>query len=91
MSWQADRSEVVPGTTSNQVTELLRRWREGDQEALDSLVSLVYDELLRGRAQPFATGAPRSHRPGIHKSTWANGPVEIQTEKAAFAGGLVIL
>lgn len=37
----------MPGTTSNQVTELLRRWREGDQEALDSLVPLVYDELRR--------------------------------------------
>ena len=34
-------------TTSNQVTELLRRWREGDQAALDSLMPLVYDELRR--------------------------------------------
>ena len=33
--------------TSTQVSELLRRWREGDQEALDSLVPLVYDELRR--------------------------------------------
>jgi len=33
--------------TSNQISELLRRWREGDQEALDSLVPLVYDELRR--------------------------------------------
>jgi RNA polymerase sigma factor (TIGR02999 family) len=33
--------------TSSQVSELLRRWREGDQEALDSLVPLVYDELRR--------------------------------------------
>jgi hypothetical protein len=30
------------GTTSNQVTELLRRWREGDHAALDSLMPLVY-------------------------------------------------
>jgi RNA polymerase sigma factor (TIGR02999 family) len=37
----------LPGTTSNQVTELLRRWREGDQAALDSLMPLVYDELRR--------------------------------------------
>jgi len=33
--------------TANQVSELLRRWREGDQQALDSLVPLVYDELRR--------------------------------------------
>ena len=33
--------------TSSQVSELLRRWREGDQEALDGLVPLVYDELRR--------------------------------------------
>ena len=37
----------LPGTTSNQVTELLRKWREGDQAALDSLIPLVYDELRR--------------------------------------------
>src|SRR4029077_8595735 len=37
----------LPGTTSNQVTELLRRWREGDHAALDSLMPLVYDELRR--------------------------------------------
>lgn len=32
---------------SNQVTELLVRWRGGDKEALDSLMPLVYDELRR--------------------------------------------
>jgi len=37
----------LPGTTSNQVTELLRRWREGDHAALDTLLPLVYDELRR--------------------------------------------
>jgi RNA polymerase sigma factor (TIGR02999 family) len=37
----------LPGTTSNQVTELLRRWREGDHAALDALLPLVYDELRR--------------------------------------------
>jgi RNA polymerase sigma factor (TIGR02999 family) len=37
----------MAGTTSNQVTELLRRWREGDADALDALVPLVYDELRR--------------------------------------------
>ena len=37
----------LPGTTSNQVTELLRKWREGDQAALDLLMPLVYQELRR--------------------------------------------
>jgi RNA polymerase sigma factor (TIGR02999 family) len=32
---------------SNQVTELLVRWRRGDQSALDALVPLVYSELRR--------------------------------------------
>ncbi len=32
---------------SSPVTELLLRWRSGDQEALDALVPLVYDELRR--------------------------------------------
>jgi hypothetical protein len=30
-----------------QVTELLRRWSNGDQEALNSLVPLVYEDLRR--------------------------------------------
>src|SRR5215469_3815146 len=32
---------------SSQVTELLRRWSRGDQEALNSLVPLVYEDLRR--------------------------------------------
>ncbi|MGC1450286.1 MAG: sigma-70 family RNA polymerase sigma factor [Candidatus Sulfotelmatobacter sp.] len=32
---------------SNQVTELLGRWRSGDRDALDSLIPLVYVELRR--------------------------------------------
>jgi len=43
----ADWGPHLPGATSNQVTELLRKWREGDQAALDSLMPLVYDELRR--------------------------------------------
>jgi RNA polymerase sigma factor (TIGR02999 family) len=35
----------VRGDSSNQITELLVRWRGGDQQALDSLVPLVYSEL----------------------------------------------
>lgn len=37
----------MPGSSSSQVTELLVRWRDGDREALDSLLPLVYDELRR--------------------------------------------
>jgi RNA polymerase sigma factor (TIGR02999 family) len=32
---------------SSEVTQLLVRWRDGDREALDSLLPLVYDELRR--------------------------------------------
>lgn len=44
---------------SNQVTELLGRWRSGDREALDSLIPLVYEEL-RSIAQHYL----RNERPG---------------------------
>lgn len=37
----------MPDTKSNQVTELLRKWRAGDHAALDALMPLVYDELRR--------------------------------------------
>jgi len=33
--------------SSNQVTQLLIRWRGGDREALEALMPLVYDELRR--------------------------------------------
>jgi RNA polymerase sigma factor (TIGR02999 family) len=33
--------------SSNPVTELLIRWREGDRDALDALMPLVYNELRR--------------------------------------------
>ena len=35
------------GGNSNQVTELLFRWRSGDREALDALMPIVYAELRR--------------------------------------------
>lgn len=38
---------AVPDTKSTQVTELLRKWRDGDHAALDALMPLVYDELRR--------------------------------------------
>lgn len=34
-------------SSSKPVTELLVRWRKGDQEALKALIPLVYDELRR--------------------------------------------
>jgi RNA polymerase sigma factor (TIGR02999 family) len=34
-------------TSSSDVTQLLRRWSEGDAEALDRLLPLVYSELRR--------------------------------------------
>ncbi len=37
----------VPQGSSNPVTELLVRWREGDQRALDALMPLVYEELRK--------------------------------------------
>lgn len=37
----------MPGAKSNQVTELLQRWRAGEQGALDALMPLVYEELRR--------------------------------------------
>lgn len=38
---------VLNGETSHQVTRLLLNWRAGDQNALDALTPLVYDELRR--------------------------------------------
>jgi RNA polymerase sigma factor (TIGR02999 family) len=37
----------MPGAESNQVTELLKKWRGGDRTALDALMPLVYKELRR--------------------------------------------
>jgi RNA polymerase sigma factor (TIGR02999 family) len=37
----------VPDDPSNEVTELLQRWKQGDEEALRALVPLVYRELRR--------------------------------------------
>jgi RNA polymerase sigma factor (TIGR02999 family) len=44
---------------SNEVTELLVRWRSGDKAALDSLMPLVYSELRR-----IANHYLHSERPG---------------------------
>ena len=45
---------------SSPVTELLVRWREGDREALDALVPLVYEELRR-IAQRYLRNERPSH------------------------------
>ncbi|MEO6726277.1 MAG: sigma-70 family RNA polymerase sigma factor [Blastocatellia bacterium] len=48
------------GTSSpHQVTELLLDWRNGDQQALDKLAPLIYDELRR-----LAESYLRRERPG---------------------------
>ncbi len=46
-SGSCKRVKVLPDTKSNQVTELLRKWRGGDRAALDALMPLVYAELRR--------------------------------------------
>jgi RNA polymerase sigma factor (TIGR02999 family) len=41
------RGEPVAHRSPSQVTNLLQRWRDGNREALDALLPLVYDELHR--------------------------------------------
>ncbi len=50
---------MPPSPTAHQVTQLLVRWREGDQRALDELMPLVYKELRR-----LAAHYMRGERPG---------------------------
>ena len=50
---------MPPSPTGHQITQLLVRWREGDQRALDELMPLVYDELRR-----LAAHYMRGERPG---------------------------
>jgi len=49
----------VPDEPSNDVTQLLVRWRAGDQSALNDLLPLVYTELRR-----LAHANLRKERPG---------------------------
>lgn len=42
-----DRGAGVMTTTSQEVSQLLRAWNDGDQDALDKLMPLVYEELRR--------------------------------------------
>ena len=47
-------------TPSQQVSHLLQRWSDGDSEALDQLMPLVYDELRR-MAQRYMGQQPTGH------------------------------
>jgi len=40
-----------PEKNSHEITQLLREWSEGDREALDELLPMVYDELHRQAAR----------------------------------------
>jgi RNA polymerase sigma factor (TIGR02999 family) len=42
-----DERASVNDTTRGEITRLARRWSEGDEEAFDRLVELVYDDLRR--------------------------------------------
>ena len=42
------------------ITEILRSWSGGNEEAADRLLQLVYEEL-RHWAEPHAAGTRRSH------------------------------
>jgi RNA polymerase sigma factor (TIGR02999 family) len=46
--------------SSNQVTELLARWSNGEEDAREKLVPLVYDELRR-LARRCLAGRPQDH------------------------------
>lgn len=49
----------MPQTPSHDVTQLLVRWKKGDEQALHELIPIVYDELRR-----LARYHLRSERPG---------------------------
>jgi RNA polymerase sigma factor (TIGR02999 family) len=53
------REYPLPEISSNAVTQLLLRWKKGDEQALHELVPIVYDELRR-----LAHCHLQSERPG---------------------------
>jgi len=55
-----------PSPATHQITQLLEAWSEGDKEALDKLMPLVYDELQRLARQHM-----RRERPGHTLQTTA--------------------
>lgn len=54
------------------VTELLRRWQEGDADALNELMPLVYRELRRG-AQAYLRNQVAGEAGVPSALTWING------------------
>jgi RNA polymerase sigma factor (TIGR02999 family) len=80
----------VPGDTSNQVTELLKRWGEGDHAALNSLIPLVYDELRRiahNRLQLERSGHTLQSTAVVHEAyiRLVEGAVQFQNRQHFFA------
>ncbi len=55
-----------PDSKASKITQMLREWSDGKQEALDNLLPLVYDELHR-QAASFL----RKERPGHTLQTTA--------------------
>lgn len=51
---------LVELTEQGEVTQLLQAWRGGDQQALDKLIGLVYEELKR-LARFYMTGERAGH------------------------------
>ena len=51
---------MPPSPPAHQITQMLVRWRAGDQRALDELMPLVYDELHRLAAH-YLRGERRGH------------------------------
>jgi len=50
----------MPDESTSDVTRLLREWRDGDRDALDRLLPLVYDQLRR-LARRHMAGERRDH------------------------------
>src|ERR1051325_1827568 len=58
-----DTLRMVPGSQSpHEITTLLAAWREGDEEALNRLIAVVYPEMRRGARQHFRRRGPRPTR-----------------------------
>lgn len=55
-----DLSSPKEGAVSQRITQLLSRWSDGDQSALEELTPLVYDELRR-IAHHYMAGARPDH------------------------------
>lgn len=80
----------MPDTKSNQVTDLLRRWRAGDHAALDALMPLVYEELRRvahNRLQGERLGHTLQSTAVVHEAylRLVNGGVQFENRQHFFA------